>query len=122
LGYLAAKLGKDQPNEAEKLRIIGALRDAILARVTPQAIIVFGSILGEDFTHASDIDCAVIFADRLALQDGRKKLFCAPLLIEMPYDLLLYDQAEFRRKSMEGGICQVIGESGRVIYDQKSEV
>lgn len=122
MGYLAAKLGKDQPNETEKLRIISDLRDAILGRVTPQTIIVFGSILGEGFTHASDIDCAVIFADRLGLQTGRKQLFCAPLLIDMPYDLLLYDQAEFSRKSIEGGICQVIRESGRVIYDQKSEV
>lgn len=122
MGYLAAKLGKDQPSEAEKLRIISDLREAILARVTPQAIIVFGSILGEGFTHASDIDCAVIFADHLALKSGRKQLFCAPLLIDMPYDLLLYGEAEFRRKSTEGGICQVIRESGRVIYDQKPEV
>jgi predicted nucleotidyltransferase len=101
---------------------MGDLRDAILSRVTPEAIIVFGSILGDGFTHASDIDCAVIFADRSALQSGRKQLFRAPLLIDMPYDLLLYDQAEFDRKSIEGGICQVIRESGRVLYDQKSKV
>lgn len=122
MGYLAARLGKDQPTKAEREQLINTLRDTILCRCAPQAIYVFGSILGEQFSRASDIDCAVIFADRTALTSGRKQLFCNPPLVDHPYDVLLYDQVEFARKANEGGICQVIQDSGRNIYDQKSKV
>ena len=122
LGYLADRLGINQPSDAEREQLILTLRDSILRRCSPQQIIVFGSVLGKAFTHASDLDCAVIFADRVSLNLGRKKLYCAPSLIDYSVDLLLYEQTEFLRKAGEGGICQVIQETGRGIYDQKSEI
>ncbi len=122
MGYLAARLGKDQPTEAEREQLILALKEAILLRCSPSAIIVFGSILGHGFTHASDVDCAVIFPDRAAREQGRKRLYSPPSLLNIPYDLLLYEAAEFVRKADCGGICQVIQETGRVVYDQKSKI
>jgi len=122
LGYLAARLGKDQPSKTEREQLILALSTSILQRCAPVRIIFFGSVLGESFTHASDIDCAVIFANRAELILGRKKLYASPLLIDHPYDLLLYEQADFLRKSNEGGICQVIQETGKEIYDQESKI
>ena len=122
MGYLASRLGKDQPTAIERQQIILALRDAILARCSPVNIIIFGSILSDHFTYASDIDCAVIFADRSALAQGRKRLYAPPVLLDIPYDFLLYEQKDFAHKTAEGGICQVIQETGQVIYDQKSEV
>ena len=122
MGYLAARLGKDQPTSVDREQLILALREAILRRCTPQLIIVFGSVLGEGFTRASDIDCAVIFKDRESLSIGRKVLYQGPSLLDHPYDLLLYESTEFLRKASEGGICQVIQESGRSVYDQKPKV
>lgn len=122
MGYLAAKLGRHQPNQAERERAVEALRSAILARCVPTKIWVFGSILTDHFTHASDIDCAVLFKSVTDLQQARRDLYRSPALIDLPYDLLLYVDSDFYRKSQEGGICQVINENGRIVYDQESKV
>lgn len=113
MGYLAARLGPDQPSPRQIEHLIGELKQAILTRVQPEGIFVFGSAAWGPFTQASDLDFAVIFASDEALSTARKRLFKSPPLIPWPYDLLLYTAEEFARKANEGGVCQVILERGR---------
>lgn len=122
MGYLAAKLAEDQPTVAQREELIAAMRIAILARSFPSKIYIFGSVLGEDFTNASDIDVAVVFDSVEFLADARKKLFSPPVLIPMSYDLLLYVSEDFESKAAIGGVCQVIKETARLVYDKRSEV
>jgi predicted nucleotidyltransferase len=122
MGYLAARLGKDQPTKAERDALIETARAEVLRRCRPRAIYVFGSILEETFTRASDIDIAVVFRTAADRDRARKALFAAPPLVAAPYDLLLYDESSFERKADQGGICQVIRETGKKIYDEGSKV
>jgi hypothetical protein len=113
MGYLAARLGKDQPTAQDRDELIARFVEALSDRVDPQAIYLFGSILSPDFTYASDIDAAVIFADANQAKKASAKIFAPPCLVDWPYDVLIYSAQEFAKKAEIGGICQVIKETGR---------
>src|SRR4051812_35644954 len=117
MGYLAARLGADQPTQEDRDEIVEKATKAILSRCDPSAIFIFGSVLRSDFSRASDVDIAVIFSDQEELKRARSHLYRSPPLLSLPYDLVLFEGVEFERKSGQGGICQIIKETGKKTYE-----
>ena len=100
--------------EAE--RIIGDKLRWILESSEPLAVIVFGSAAREEMTERSDVDIAVIFADEESLVAGRKALYAVPPIGPWPTDLLFYSKDAFERRREAGGVCELIGKEGRLVY------
>jgi predicted nucleotidyltransferase len=122
MGYLAASLGSDQPTAEEVATLVDGLKQAILARCRPLAICLFGSAADGTLTRASDLDVAVILPNGHDVRAAKADLFRGPPLVLVPYDLLVFEQSEFERKAVEGGICQVIKDTGKSIYDERPKV
>jgi len=95
--------------------------DRILAVCNPERIHVFGSAARGDFTHGSDIDLAIVFADEEACRVMKPLVYRAGPLSSYPCDVLCYSEPEFRRKSEQGGICAEILQHGKVVYDKRAD-
>lgn len=100
-----------------KIKEIEDLKLAILSLCQPKQLILFGSALSEFWSRGSDIDLALIFESQVDLECAKNKLRQKALTQNRSYDLLFYTENEFLEKSCTGGVCQIIREQGRVIYE-----
>lgn len=117
MSLLSANLGAKQPTSQDIQNQVQLLISAVLERCSPLRIYLFGSALSGAFTHASDIDLVLIFADHKSLTLGRAQLYGHGPLSNRPYDLLLYTQEEFNEKAKNGGVCFHVGHTGKIVYD-----
>lgn len=93
----------------------------ILAGCSPTRVILFGSAARGELTDHSDVDFAVLFESPTALTEGRKTLFSRPRDDDWPQDILLFVEADFARKVRTGGVCEIIADEGKVIFQRSLE-
>lgn len=119
MGILAAKLlNSDIP---PKKVDFDQLTSKILSLVAPEKIIIFGSAKDALLSPLSDIDIAVLFADKASLLEGKKKILNSKIFNDIETDFLFYTIDQFNKKSQIGGVCFEIFHTGNVIYDKKSD-
>lgn len=93
----------------------------ILAGCSPTRVILFGSAARGELTDYSDVDFAVQFESATALTEGCKTLFSRPRDDDWPQDILLFVEADFARKVQTGGVCEIIADEGKVIFQRSLE-
>lgn len=121
MGLLEARLGKQPPVEEVENKIREIVK-RILGVSSPSQIYLFGSALTSEFTYASDLDFAIIFFSEEEKRVARKNIYGKNLSEGIPADYLCFSQAEFEKRASQGGVCQVIRETGRLLYDKRTKV
>lgn len=92
----------------------------ILEGCSPTRVILFGSASRGELTDYSDVDFAVLFDSLPALIEGRKSLFSRPRLDDWPQDILCFEESDYLRRVETGGVCEIIAEEGKVLYQRSS--
>jgi len=92
----------------------------ILEGCAPTRVILFGSASRGELTDHSDVDFAVLFDSLPTLKDARLKLFSRPRNDDWPQDILCFLEADFLSRIQTGGVCEIIAEEGKVIYQRGS--
>jgi predicted nucleotidyltransferase len=87
----------------------------------PARIITFGSASRRELREDSDIDLAVLFSDESELRRGREAIHTAPREDLWPLDLLCYTAKDFDTRADSGGVCMLIRNEGRVLYDAEGD-
>lgn len=105
------------PERVEQL--VASLRSAILERVTPQAIVLFGSAAAGTMTEYSDLDVVVIVENRSDIRPTSKALFDVSVSVGVPVDLLIVDEATYAQKSSIGGVYHIASEDGFILFSRK---
>jgi len=88
----------------------------------PVQVIAFGSAGRGELREDSDIDLAILFADETQLRHGRDAVRKAPREDMWPLDLLFYTWEEFESRASSGGVCMLIRDEGRALYDAAGPV
>lgn len=92
----------------------------ILERIVdlePRArVYIFGSFVEGRFTAESDLDLAVIVPDTWSTKIFLQKIYEAGRLSTWPLDLLVFKEVYFNEKSLIGGVCFDVKESGVELY------
>ena len=87
----------------------------------PVRIVAFGSAGRGELREDSDIDLALLFADETQLRNGRDAVRKAPREDLWPLDLLFYTTEEFESRAKSGGVCMLVRDEGRVLYNAEKE-
>jgi predicted nucleotidyltransferase len=90
----------------------------ILDGCLPSRVFLFGSAARGELTDYSDVDFAVLFESEAELKNARKTLFSRPREDDVPHDILLFVEAEFERKGSIGGVCAIIAEEGKLLFER----
>ncbi len=106
---------------SETAALIDSKLKWILAGCTPNRVILFGSASRGELTDHSDVDFALLFESAEALTAAKKTLFSRPREDDWPQDILLFVEADFVRKTQTGGVCEIIADEGKVIFQRSSE-
>lgn len=94
------------------------LLDACEAEASlPLRILVFGSAARGELREDSDVDIALVFADEQTMGKARKAVARSPRTDLWPVDLLYFTQKEFRTRAEIGGVCMLIRDEGRVLWE-----
>jgi predicted nucleotidyltransferase len=85
----------------------------------PRRIYVFGSAARDELTDASDVDLAILYDDAAALRQGRQAYHGQrdPHFL-WPVDVLFFTVPEFDRRAAIGGVCAVIRDEGRLVFER----
>lgn len=100
--------------EQKRSWILGACAESGCA---PVRVIAFGSAGRGELREDSDIDLAILFADETQLRNGRDAVRKAPREDMWPLDLLFYTTEEFESRADSGGVCMLVRNEGRVLYN-----
>ncbi len=107
-------------NAAVKIEIDKAVR-AIKSSIQPQKIYLFGSHAAGSATQDSDIDlCVVTSLQGMRKIEALRKMRRAMINdVNLPVDLLVYDNADFAaRSALPTTMEYKIASAGRVLYGQ----
>ena len=107
-------------NAAVKIEIDKAVR-AIKSSIQPQKIYLFGSHAAGSATQDSDIDlCVVTSPQGMRKIEALRKMRRAMMNdVNLPVDLLVYDNADFAaRAELPTTMEYKIASAGRVLYGQ----
>lgn len=121
MSYLEAKLGK-RPSAKVKEKVLSELKGLLLQGDKPDRIYIFGSVLEDSFTFASDIDVAIFFESQDKLQNAKKEIYKKTKKLEFPTDILFFELQDFEKKKEIGGVCMEIYKKGKLIYDKRSDL
>ena len=95
--------------------------DWLCSRHQPSAIWLFGSASRYELTEFSDLDIAVIFDSEEELKKARsERIFLLSQSIDWPVDLLLMTHQHFLHRVNVGGVCEIIKDEGKCLYDSKA--
>ena len=83
----------------------------------PLRILVFGSAARGELREDSDVDIALVFADEQTMGTARKAVARSPRTDLWPVDLLNFTQDEFQARAEIGGVCMLIRDEGRVLWE-----
>lgn len=97
------------------------LRACARVGCAPVRVIAFGSAGRGELREDSDIDIAVLFADERQLRCGRDAVRTAAREDMWPLDLLFYTTEEFESRAQGGGVCMLVRNEGRVLYNAEKE-
>ncbi|NVM22973.1 MAG: nucleotidyltransferase domain-containing protein [Desulfobacterales bacterium] len=95
-----------------KTRII-----SIFKAFNPDKIILFGSIAGENWDEASDIDLIIVYETDKRFMERLKELYLS-WDIPKAVDILAYTPAEFEKMIDESFFMQDAMREGQVIYER----
>ena len=114
LARLVAK--KLDANQSDLL--ISTVLSRALAAGSPQQIYLFGSAARGELTEASDIDLAILYASDEELKQGRVEYYKQRAPVDWPVDVLFFTKKAFEEKKAIGGVCMIIAEEGRVLFNR----
>lgn len=106
-------------NQTEKDGLIQRLREVISNSVSPEKVILFGSILTEEFDEHSDIDVLVVFASKVEAKEGLRVLYRARSELPCSVDFICVDRDHYERFSKMGGVCYVAATEGRTLETKR---
>lgn len=110
-------LSEAEQNEVLEKKL-GWLLDACTAKAAlPLRIYVFGSAARGELREDSDVDIALVFADEQTMAKARKAVSRSPRTDLWPVDLLYFTQEEFQARAKIGGVCMLIRDEGRVLWE-----
>jgi predicted nucleotidyltransferase len=108
-------------SRAETDQIVQQAVEWLRTNFSPRSIWLFGSAARYDATDFSDLDVAVIFDTDVALKAARTNgIFHLSQHIGRPVDMLLYTHSAFMRKTQTGGVCEIIFDEGKCLYDSQA--
>jgi predicted nucleotidyltransferase len=102
-------------------RVLAAIARAIVRRLAPERILLFGSFARGDQNRTSDVDLVVIAATALPFCDriGEVLVACADAASPAPVEPLVYTPEEWARMLAEGrSFAQHVEREARVLYDR----
>ena len=114
---ISQPLSEAEQNEVLENKLRWLLEACEREASLPHRILVFGSAARGELREDSDIDIALVFADEQTMGKARKAVARSPRTDLWPVDLLYFTQEEFRTKAETGGVCMLIRDEGRVLWE-----
>jgi predicted nucleotidyltransferase len=102
-------------------RVLAAIARAIVRRLAPERILLFGSFARGDQNRTSDVDLVVIAATALPFCDriGEVLVACEDAASPAPVESLVYTPDEWARMLAEGrSFAHHVEREARVLYDR----
>lgn len=116
-----ARLTAEKLSPAETDKIVQQTVEWLCSNFNPRSIWLFGSAARYEATQFSDLDLAVIFDTDAALKAARANgIFHLSQHIGTPVDMLLFTHSTFMQKAQTGGVCEIIFEEGKCLYDSQA--
>ena len=107
----------DIERSEEVFERIEKYKEAVVKRLSPEAVILFGSFARGDINEGSDVDIAVIADFEEPFLDRIKLLLELNEGIGLPLEPIGYTPEEFQRMLREGNrFALEIAERGRLLY------
>lgn len=122
MGILAASLSMHSVSDAQFEELACLIRTRILSVSSPEVIYIFGSYARGSISGTSDLDLAIIFETQEILKIQKKRILNSKLFLDYSTDILFFTRDEFEKKSSLWGICTIIKNEGKIIYDKRTEV
>ncbi len=98
------------------------IRDAILAEVTPDRIVLFGSYAKGSQTKDSDIDIMILLKDDISRKDKLNLLYrIEKRFLKLPYsvDIVLKSRTQFEEyKEYLGTLNNDVAKDGKILWMQ----
>ena len=84
-------------------------------------IILFGSGARGELTDLSDVDLCIILDNGADIKCCKKIIFSAPREPgdETVYDILCFENRTYLKKIEVGGVCEIIKQDGKVLYQKE---
>lgn len=90
--------------------------DAIVATISPKAIVLFGSFACGQMTDQSDIDLLILLNSQSEISSARKAVARIRPLSAYPLDVIWMAIEDYRQKRETGGIAEIAHAEGKLIY------
>jgi predicted nucleotidyltransferase len=97
---------------------------ALVAGMSPERVVLFGSFARGDQNRASDVDLVVIAASELPFAEriGRALAACAGASRRVPVEALVYTPAEWQAMVASGNsFARLVEREGRVLYEREPQ-
>lgn len=122
MGILAASLSMHTVSDSQLEELACLIRTRILSVSSPEIIYIFGSYARGSISGTSDLDLAIIFENQELLKTQKKIILNSKLFLDYSTDLLFFSREEFEKKSSLWGVCTIIKNEGKIIYDKRTEI
>lgn len=122
MSILAATLSKYLLTSSQYEELTSLIRTRILSISSPEMIYIFGSYARGTISGTSDLDLAIIFENQEQLIRQKKIILNSKLFLDYSTDLLFFTRDEFEKKSALGGVCTIIKNEGKIIYDKRTKI
>ncbi len=96
--------------------ILQRVRAAVLGRFLPTRVSVFGSLARGDGSDCSDVDLLVIVSEKGDVARCRSALAGLGAQLNIPVDVLVYDEATFEERCAVGGVCRIAADEGLILW------
>jgi predicted nucleotidyltransferase len=109
---------------AELERWLDEVTGALVRRLSPERVILFGSFARGDQNRASDLDLVVIAPTALPFCEriGTALEACHATGVPLPVEVLVYTPEEWDRMVAEGrSFAALMSREGRVLHERRSE-
>jgi predicted nucleotidyltransferase len=114
-GSMKHLIAKPMP-DGTRQDILQRVRAAVLGRFNPIRVIVFGSLARGDGSDFSDVDLLVIVSEKGDVAPCRSALAGLGAQLNVPVDVLVYDEATFKERLNVGGVCQIAADEGLMLW------
>lgn len=101
-------------SKPERDTIIKTVAEHILSLSSPMQMIFFGSVTGDSFDLASDVDVLLVYSDDVTADQGRRTLYRNPRpgAFPHPIEFICVSRERFEQMKDVGGICFVAHTEG----------
>jgi predicted nucleotidyltransferase len=115
---------RERLDGAELERYLERIARALVAAMSPERVILFGSFARGDQNRASDLDLVVIAASDLPFTDriGVALAACTRASQRLPIEALVYTPAEWLAMLASGNsFARLVEREGRVLYERQPQ-